>query len=106
MWQCYSVIIDRGISATGHGKQVVDVLNTIDKRYIYELMSNVQIPGSKMFDQKIIMYSCTKNIDVSLAKGFQKYLSKDNRKHGVIDHGKYRIRASKKIGRQRIYCSG
>ena len=47
MSQCYSIIIDRGISSPGHGKEVVDGLNEIDKCYIYQLMSNVQLPGSK-----------------------------------------------------------
>ena len=36
------------------------------------------------------MHSCTQNNDISLAKQFQKYLSKEHRKHGVIDQGKYR----------------
>ena len=37
MSQCYSVIIDRGISAPGYGKEVVDGINAIDKRYIYQV---------------------------------------------------------------------
>ena len=49
MLLCYSVIIDNGISEIGHGKEVVDGLNVIYRRYIYQLMSNVQIPGSKTF---------------------------------------------------------
>ena len=47
--QCYSVIIYQGISAPGHGKEVVDELNAIDKRYIYQFMYNVQLPSSKGF---------------------------------------------------------
>ena len=35
MLQCYSVIIDSGISAPGHVKEVIDVINSIDERYIY-----------------------------------------------------------------------
>ena len=35
MSQCYSIIIDRGISAPVHGKEVADGLNAVDKRYIY-----------------------------------------------------------------------
>ena len=35
MSQTYSIIIDLGISAPGHGKEVVDGLNAVDKRYIY-----------------------------------------------------------------------
>ena len=41
MPHCYSVIIDRGISEPGHGKEVEDGLNAVDKRYIYQLISNV-----------------------------------------------------------------
>ena len=33
--QCYSIIIDCGISAHGHGKEVVYGMNVIGKRYIY-----------------------------------------------------------------------
>ena len=47
MLQCYSVIIDWGISASGHGKEVLYGINAIDKRYISQLMSNVQLPVSK-----------------------------------------------------------
>ena len=43
--QYYSFTIDRDISAPGHGKEVVEGLNAIDKRYIYQLMYNVQLPG-------------------------------------------------------------
>ena len=50
MSQCYSIIIDRGISAPGHGKEVVDGLNAVDKRYIYPLVSNVQLTVTNKFD--------------------------------------------------------
>ena len=68
MLKCYSFIIDCGISAPGHGKYVFDGLNTIDKRCIYQLMSNVQIPGSHIFDSQILIHSITQNKDVSLDK--------------------------------------
>ena len=45
--QCHYIIIDQGISAPGHGKEVAGGINSIDKRYMYQLISNVQIPGSK-----------------------------------------------------------
>ena len=48
--QCYSIIIDWGISAPGNGKEVVDGLNAVDKRYIYQLMSKVQLPASVRFE--------------------------------------------------------
>ena len=49
MSHTYSIIIDRGISAPEHGKEVVDGLNAVDKRYIYQLISKVQLPGSVRF---------------------------------------------------------
>ena len=60
MSQCYSIIIDRGISAPEHGKDVVDGLNAVDKRYIYQLMSTVQLPGSNRYDSHIKMHNGTK----------------------------------------------
>ena len=70
--QCFPIIIDRGISAPGYVKEVVDGINSIEKRYIYQILSNVQLPGLKIFDSQILMHSCTQNNDVSLAKQFQK----------------------------------
>ena len=68
MSKCYSVIIDIGISAPGHGKEVVDGLNAIDKRYIYQLMSNVQLSGPTLYDSHILMHAYTQKNDVSLDK--------------------------------------
>ena len=50
MSQCYYIIIYRGICSPGHGKEVVDGLNDVDKRYIYQVISTVQLPGSNIFD--------------------------------------------------------
>ena len=68
MSQCYSIIIYRDISAPGHGKEVVDRLNAVDKRYIYQLMSKFQPPGSVRLDSQIKIHTGTKNKYVSLAK--------------------------------------
>ena len=35
MSQNYSIIIDRGISAPGHGKEVVDGLNDVDNTCLF-----------------------------------------------------------------------
>ena len=68
MSQNYSIIIDPGISAPGHGKEVVDGLNAVDKCYIYQLMSKVQLPGSIRFDSQIKIHTGTEKKDVSLAR--------------------------------------
>ena len=62
MSQCYSVIIDQGISAPGHDKEVVDGLNYFDKSYIYQLMSNVQLPGSNIFFSQMQFTMATKKM--------------------------------------------
>ena len=70
MSQTYSIIIDRGISVPGHGKEVVDGLNAVDKRSIYQLMSKVKLPGSVRFDSYIKIHTGTEKKDLSLAKEF------------------------------------
>ena len=66
-------------------------------------MSTVQLPGSKIFGERIIMHSCTPEKDISLDKYFQKHLSNDERKHGFIDQGKDRKRSSKRKFTDREY---
>ena len=48
--QAFSVIIDRGISATGNGREVVDFLNTIYKSFLFQLMSTVKLPDAKVYE--------------------------------------------------------
>ena len=80
MSQCYSVIVDSGISAPVHDKEVDNGLNAIDKCYIYPLMYNVQLPRSKIFDSHILMYYCTQDNDFSMDKKSQKDMSKEHHK--------------------------
>ena len=68
MSKCYSVITDRGISAPVYDKELVGGINDIDKSYIYQFMSNIQLTRSKTFDSQIIMNYSTQNNDVSLDK--------------------------------------
>ena len=92
MSQCSSIIIDKGIGAPGHGKYVVDGLNAVDNCYIYQLMSTVQLPVSNRFDSQIQMHTGNQKDYVSLAKEFQHHLTKEHRKNGIIDKGKYKRR--------------
>ena len=71
MSKCYSIIIDQGISVPVHDKEVVAGLNAVDKCYIYQLMSKVQLPGSVIFDSQIKMHTGTENKDVKLAQEFK-----------------------------------
>ena len=106
MPQCYYIIIDRGISETLNGKELVHGLNAIDKCYIYQLIYNIQLSGSKIFDSQMQMQTITQNNDVSLTKKTQKHLSKYNRKNGVIGQVTQKSCKQKKMDRQRVSCSG
>ena len=55
--QHQSIIFDWSISAPGNGKEVVGSINEIDKCYMYQLMTNVQLLGSKRFEKQILMHS-------------------------------------------------
>ena len=68
MYQCYSVIIDRGISASGNDKEVLDGLNAVDRHYIYQLMSTFQLPGSNIFYSQMQINTGNQKYDVSLVK--------------------------------------
>ena len=103
MSQTYSIIIDRGISAPVHGKEVVDGLNYVDKRHIYQLISKVQLPGSDRFDSQIKMHAGTENKDVSLAKEFKDSLEGEHRQNGVIDQIKSRKRFMERKWTERKY---
>ena len=66
--QDFSVIIDRCISAPGHGREVIDVLNSTYKRFLLQLMSNVKLLGEKIYNTQMVMHSATSTDDVSLAR--------------------------------------
>ena len=86
---------------------VVDGINNVDRRYIYQLMSTVQIPGPNIFDSQIQMHTGNQKYDVSLAKEFQHYLTKEHCKNGVIDQGKLnKTIYGNKMDRQTVSCSG
>ena len=75
---------------------MVDGLNDVDKHYIYQLMSKVQLPRSVRFDSQIKIHTGTKNKDLSLAKEFKDHLEGEHRQNGAIDQGKLGKRLTKR----------
>ena len=104
MSKTYSIIIDCGISAPGNFKEVIDVINDVDKRYIYQLTSKVQLPGSVRFDSQIKMHTGTENKDISLAKEFKYRLEEKHRQNCAIDN--ILKKHGKKMDRKKLLCSG
>ena len=64
--QVFYVIIQRGISAPGHGIEVVDGLDATEKRFFLQLMSNVKLPGAKGYDTQMAIYNESRTSHVSL----------------------------------------
>ena len=85
--QAFCFTIYDGIISLVHVREVVDGLNDIDKLFLFQLISNVQLPGEKGYVTQMVMNTGTRTYDASLAIEFQKHLSTEARKHGVDDHG-------------------
>ena len=77
---------------------MVGGINSIEKRYIYQLISSVKLPGSRTFDSHILMDYNTQNDDVNLAKEFKKHQFMVHQKYGAIDQSKYRKMPVKENG--------
>ena len=105
MSQCYYIIIDQVISAPGHGKEVVDGINAVDKCYIYQLMFTVQLPVSNIFDLKMKIHTGNQNYDVSLAKKFQHYLKNITAKMVSLIRESTKNIHGKIMDRQTVSCS-
>ena len=69
-------------------------------------MSNVQLPGSVIFDSQIKMHTGTEKEDVSLAKEFKDHLGKEHRQNGAIDQGKSKKIHGNKMDIRTVSCSG
>ena len=50
--QEFSLIIDRDISATIYVREVLYVLNAIAKRFLFQLMATVKLPGANFMTHK------------------------------------------------------
>ena len=61
-------------------------------------MSTVQLPGSNIFNSQMQMHTGNQKDDVSLAKELQHFMTKNNRKNGVIDQVKYKNNTWKENG--------
>ena len=70
-------------------------------------MSNVQLPGSNIFDSHMQIHSDNQNNDVSLAKEFQKHLTKEHfAKMVCLIRGNKKNINGKKMDTQKVSCLG
>ena len=85
------------------GKKWLMDLMLLITRYIYKLISKVQLPGSVRFYSQTKMHTGTENKDVSLAKEFKDRLEEEHRQNGAIDQGKPRKRFMERKSTERKY---
>ena len=73
--QAFFVIIGTGISEPGHGRELVHGINFIEKGFLFQLISSVQLPGANIYDTHTVMHTGTRTFDVSLTSELQKPLT-------------------------------
>ena len=84
----YTVIIDRSVSAPGHGNSIIDGLNAVDKHYLRKVM----YMSSSMYldDEERIMnaHSMTETASQSFAEECVRLCSQSDHENGVFDSKK------------------
>ena len=65
--QAYNIIIYYRVNVTGHGREVLDGINTTAKMFLSRWIKTVQLSSSKGYDTNVAMHSSTYKDDVSLA---------------------------------------
>jgi hypothetical protein len=101
----FAIIIDRAVGAPGNGKDEVDGLNAIDKRYLQTKMRVVTTPGEEdpQEDRKMRAYAMVENENFSMAEECYRLLSSPDRQNGVTSDTKHAKRESAKKVKSRVY---
>ena len=66
-------------------------------------MTSVKLPGADTNNSQMVIHTAMSNTYISLARVFQKHISDPTGSNGLIDHVKYRKRASNRKGTECEY---
>ena len=86
--QAFYVIINHGIIAPVNVRKVAYGINVTEKRFLFQLISTVKLPGKKGYDTQTPIKYGIRTFNVSLSQELKKHLSNAAQKHGVIYQGK------------------
>ena len=86
--QDVSVSVDHGISATGHGRELLYILNAIEKSFLFQLMSTVQLTGAKVMTHRWLCTLGPVHMMLVWPYNFRNTCQKVAHKNGVTDQGK------------------
>ena len=89
--------------APGHGKDVVDGLNAVDKNYLFKLMSRIKVPEAEEGEAFFAAHGATVSDSASFAKECQRLLSLRMRKDGVSSQSKSSKHESNRKWTERKY---
>ena len=64
--QAYNIIIDQGVGAPVYDREVDDVLNATDKRFLYMQSTTVQMTGVEVYYTYMAIHTSTLNKDISI----------------------------------------
>jgi hypothetical protein len=103
----YHVTINRAIGAPGHGKDVVDALNAVDKEFLKKMMCRISVPDEDQTnvgqDKKFLPNSVNENKEVvSLAEEAARLCALE-RTEGAKGGNKHKKRESEVKMKERIY---
>ena len=99
----YRCVIDRSIKAPGHGKDLVDGLNAVDKNFIAVKLQSTQGCDEATNDRKMRPEAMIEGKEHSQAAECVRLLSDDSRKDGVVSDIKNRKRELRKKIDKRHY---
>jgi len=102
----YGVCIDRAIGCPGHGKDIVDALNAVEKWYFSSKMMTTSTPevnSDQIKNARVASHSMQEGKSFSLAKEAKRILNDPSRVHGVKSDKKYKKREAASKLMDRIY---
>ena len=99
----YRIVYDRAIGAPGHGKDEVDGLNAVDKRFISDKMSLVVTPEANESSKRVAPEAMVEGVSKSIAHEAARLCSDMARVEGVKSEGKYQKRETNASMKKRHY---
>ena len=99
----HNITIDRAVAAPGHGKDLIDGLNAVDKMYLKELMMRTSVAGEAEEDRKIKSHSVEEGAAISIAEEAARLCQIDACTEGAKSHRKYQKREEASTVKKRHY---
>jgi hypothetical protein len=99
----FKVCIDRQVHAPGHGKDEVDGLNAVTKKFLCEKMSTTQKDDGRDNSNRMADWAMEGGAEKCLSAEAVRLLQNPERKDGVVCAGKYQKRYNNRAVTERHY---